>query len=126
MTRVLITGVAGFIGSNVAAELLAKGYHVVGVDNMSQGDKLNMAGFIDHPEFEIHYVDIRDEAAVKAAAKGCKKFLHLAAFKIPRYIEYRLQDFERTPSMRVQKQALIKERADLIAGSWDRETGKIR
>lgn len=50
----------------------------------------------------------------------------LAAFKIPRYIEYRLQDFERTPSMRVQKQALLKERADLIAGSWDRETGKIR
>ena len=49
-----------------------------------------------------------------------------ASFKIPRYIEYRLQDFERTPSMRVQKQALLEERADLIAGSWDRETGKIR
>jgi crotonobetaine/carnitine-CoA ligase len=51
---------------------------------------------------------------------------NLASFKVPRYIEYRMEDFERTPSMRVQKQQLTKERADLIAGSWDRETGKIR
>lgn len=50
----------------------------------------------------------------------------LAAYKIPRYVEYRSEDFERTPSMRVQKQSLLKERADLIAGCWDRETGKIR
>jgi acyl-CoA synthetase (AMP-forming)/AMP-acid ligase II len=50
----------------------------------------------------------------------------LAAYKTPRYLEYRSEDFERTPSMRVQKQGLLKERADLIAGCWDRETGKIR
>jgi carnitine-CoA ligase len=48
----------------------------------------------------------------------------LAAYKTPRYIEYRTEDFERTPSMRVQKQALLKERSDLIIGCWDRETGK--
>ena len=43
---------------------------------------------------------------------------NLAAYKIPRYIEYRLTDFERTPSMRVQKQALLKEqRRSPIAGS---------
>jgi len=50
----------------------------------------------------------------------------LAAYKIPRYIEYRNEDFERTPSMRVQKQALLKERADLIAGCWDREADAFR
>lgn len=50
----------------------------------------------------------------------------LSAYKIPRYIEYRKTDFERTPSMRVQKQALLKERDDLIKGAWDRESGKIR
>ena len=44
--KVLITGVAGFIGSNVAQALLDKGYHVVGYDNMSQGDKLNVAPFM--------------------------------------------------------------------------------
>jgi UDP-glucose 4-epimerase len=85
--KILITGVAGFIGSNVANALLAKGYHVVGVDNMSQGDKLNMLEFIDHPEFEMHYIDIRDEAALKSAARGCKKIVHLAAYKIPRYTD---------------------------------------
>jgi crotonobetaine/carnitine-CoA ligase len=45
----------------------------------------------------------------------------LSAYKVPRYIEYRTADFERTPSMRVQKQALLKEKTDLIAGCWDRE-----
>lgn len=50
---------------------------------------------------------------------------NLAAFKIPRFIEFRETDFERTPSMRVQKQALLKEKSDLRQGAWDRETGKI-
>jgi crotonobetaine/carnitine-CoA ligase len=45
----------------------------------------------------------------------------LAAFKVPRYFEYRAADFPRTPSMRVQKDALRAERPDLIAGAWDRE-----
>jgi UDP-glucose 4-epimerase len=85
--KIMITGVAGFIGSNVAQALLDKGYQVVGVDNMSQGDKLNMAPFIDHERFEMHYVDIRDEAELKAVSRGCKKMLHLAAYKIPRYTD---------------------------------------
>jgi acyl-coenzyme A synthetase/AMP-(fatty) acid ligase len=50
----------------------------------------------------------------------------LAAFKVPRYIEYRLTDFPRTPSMRIQKEALKQERADLRAGVWDRERATSR
>ncbi|MGE0212973.1 MAG: AMP-binding protein [Parvibaculaceae bacterium] len=49
---------------------------------------------------------------------------NLAAFKLPRFIEYQLDDFERTPSMRVQKQALLKAKPDLRVGAWDSETGK--
>lgn len=45
----------------------------------------------------------------------------LARYKVPRYIEYRAQDFPRTPSMRVAKDKLRKEREELISGSWDRE-----
>jgi UDP-glucose 4-epimerase len=85
--KILITGVAGFIGSNVAMALLEDGHHVVGVDNMSQGDKLNMLGFVNHPAFEMHYIDIRDEPALKSAAHGCKAIVHLAAYKIPRYTD---------------------------------------
>jgi len=49
----------------------------------------------------------------------------LAAYKLPRYLEYRTEDFERTPSMRVQKRSLT-ERADQVTGAWDRETGGFR
>ena len=37
MKNILITGVAGFIGSNLADHLLAKGYHVTGIDNLTYG-----------------------------------------------------------------------------------------
>jgi len=83
--RILITGVAGFIGSNLAQALLDRSYQVVGVDNMSQGDKLNLASFINHPAFKMHYVDIRHKDAMVRAAHGCEVIVHLAAFKIPRY-----------------------------------------
>jgi crotonobetaine/carnitine-CoA ligase len=45
----------------------------------------------------------------------------LAWYKVPRYIEYRATDFPRTPSMRVRKEVLKAERADLTEGCWDRE-----
>ena len=83
--RVLVTGVAGFIGSNLAAGLLAEGHTVIGVDNMSQGDKLNIAPFQHNDAFKMHYTDIRDEQSMLRVAEGCDSIVHLAAFKIPRY-----------------------------------------
>jgi UDP-glucose 4-epimerase len=83
--KIMVTGVAGFIGSNLAQELLRSGYEVVGVDNMSQGDPLNMADFIENPSFAMHYIDIQDREALSAAAGGCDVIVHLAAYKIPRY-----------------------------------------
>jgi crotonobetaine/carnitine-CoA ligase len=44
----------------------------------------------------------------------------LAKYKVPRYVEYRDTDFERTPSLRVRKE-LLKAQGDLVAGAWDRE-----
>ena len=49
----------------------------------------------------------------------------LAPFKVPRYIEFHPEDFERTPSMRVQKQPL-RARPDQTKGAWDRESGTWR
>jgi UDP-glucose 4-epimerase len=83
--RILVTGVAGFIGSNLAIGLLARGHTVVGVDNMSQGEKLNLAEFESHSQFEFHPIDIRERDALTAVAKGCDVIVHLAAYKIPRY-----------------------------------------
>jgi UDP-glucose 4-epimerase len=85
--KILVTGVAGFIGSNLAQALLDRNYFVVGVDNMSQGKKLNLVPLLADSSFEMHYVDVRDEAAVLKAAEDCATLIHLAAFKIPRYTD---------------------------------------
>ena len=83
--KILVTGVAGFIGSNLAQALLDKSHQVVGLDNMSQGNKFNMAGFDNHPDFSMHFEDVRDLAALIRTGEGCDVIVHLAAYKIPRY-----------------------------------------
>jgi UDP-glucose 4-epimerase len=83
--KVLVTGVAGFIGSNLAAELLRHGHEVHGLDNFSQGSELNLAAFADQHTFTLHRGDIRSTDDVRAAAAECDAIVHLAAYKIPRY-----------------------------------------
>jgi UDP-glucose 4-epimerase len=83
--RILVTGAAGFIGSNLTEELLARGHAVVGLDNLSQGSQSNLRAVETHPSFEFRQADIRDESGMQAAADGCDVIVHLAAYKIPRY-----------------------------------------
>jgi len=72
--RVLITGVAGFIGSNLARRLLAEGgYDVVGVDNLSQGRIENVPDGV-----RFTRADIRDEA-LDPLFRGIDVVFHLAA-----------------------------------------------
>lgn len=74
--KVLITGGAGFIGSNVALYFLEKGHSVVIVDNLSTGYRENIP---DSDRVEFIQGDIRDLEIVAKAAKGCDVILHLAA-----------------------------------------------
>jgi crotonobetaine/carnitine-CoA ligase len=60
-----------------------------------------------------------DELPPEEIVRHCEE--RLAPFKVPRYIEYRTGDLPRTPSMKVQKQDLKAEKADLTEGAWDRE-----
>ena len=122
--KILITGVAGFIGSNVAHALLDKGYHVVGYDNMSQGDKLNIAPFMRHPKFEMHYDDIRDEAKLKSAARGCTRLLHLAAYKIPRYTDALDTLLINSAGSENVMKAAVEEKAKVVAASTSDVYGK--
>jgi len=71
--RVLITGVAGFIGSNLAERLLGAGYKVVGIDNLAYGFKEQVPQGV-----EFHKVDIRSEEIFKIF-KGIDFIFHLAA-----------------------------------------------
>ena len=83
--KILITGAAGFIGSNLADGLLDRGHSVIGLDNLSQGFLLNIENLRSHPEFQFVEGDVRDDKLLKRTTKGCDVIIHLAAFKIPRY-----------------------------------------
>lgn len=73
--KVLVTGGAGFIGSNVAAELLARGHEVTVLDDLSTG----RAAHLDGLRVRFLRGDIRDAAAVDAAMRGQEGVCHLAA-----------------------------------------------
>lgn len=63
---VLITGVAGFLGSHLADRLLAEGYEVVGVDNLMTGDLQNLQSAGRDPHFHFQIGDVRENLAVYA------------------------------------------------------------
>ncbi|GAB5539413.1 MAG: SDR family oxidoreductase [Salibacteraceae bacterium] len=87
-SRVLVTGAAGFIGSNLVEHLLEHDNKVVGLDNFLTGKKENVGPFQSHPNFEFIEGDIRDAATCNRACKGVDYVLHQAALgSVPRSIE---------------------------------------
>jgi len=74
---VLITGGAGFIGSNLAAALLEKGYSLRILDDLSTGKRSNLA--LDNPRVELIEGDVADAALVAQVMRGCQAVVHLAA-----------------------------------------------
>lgn len=74
--KALITGGAGFIGSNLVRQLLEDGHQVTVLDNLSSGYSSNLTSFPDACFVEG---DIRDEFAVAEAIKGAEVVFHLAA-----------------------------------------------
>ncbi|MBI1894806.1 MAG: GDP-mannose 4,6-dehydratase [Candidatus Rokubacteria bacterium] len=81
MTRVFVTGVAGMIGSHLLDELLARGYDVVGIDNLSFGTLENISHNLSNPWFWFYQVDILDFERMNALAEGADVIVHLAAIK---------------------------------------------
>jgi UDP-N-acetylglucosamine/UDP-N-acetylgalactosamine 4-epimerase len=80
----LVTGVAGFIGSNLLAELLALGQTVIGLDNFSTGHRSNLDDVLagpsaQNPRLKMLEGDIRDLETCRAACNGVDYVLHHAA-----------------------------------------------
>ena len=85
MAKYLVTGVAGFIGSNLARTLLARGEEVRGVDNLSTGKQENIEDIVDRLDFR--QCDLLDLEAMRAACQGMDYVLHQAAIaSVPRSV----------------------------------------
>ena len=86
-TTILITGGAGFIGTNLCEYFLSKGYFVVCFDNFATGNKHNIAEFLVHENFKLIEGDIRNLEQCKNAVIGVDYVLHQAALgSVPRSI----------------------------------------
>lgn len=85
--RVLVTGGAGFIGSNLCEDLLNFDNEVICIDNFSTGRLENLSGFSNHHNFRLVHGDIRNLKDCEKAADGVDIILHEAALgSVPRSI----------------------------------------
>lgn len=85
---ILITGGAGFIGSNLTEYFLGLGYKVVCLDNFSTGHRYNLKDFLNNPDFKLIEGDIRNLADCNLAVEGVDYVLHQAALgSVPRSIK---------------------------------------
>lgn len=86
MAAYLVTGGAGFIGSNIVDELVRRRENVKVLDDLSSGNKNNLDGVAGKIEFIEG--DIRDFALLKKALKGCDYVIHQAALRsVPKSME---------------------------------------
>ena len=84
MTKVAVTGGAGFIGSNLTRRLLSENYEVVVVDDLSTG----LISNVDKEKTAFHQISITDPDSLKRALSGCETIFHLAARgSVPRSIK---------------------------------------
>ena len=84
MSKVAVTGGAGFIGSNLSERLLAENYEVVVVDDLSTGLLSN----VDQEKVTFHQISITNQQALSEALDGCQTIFHFAARgSVPRSIK---------------------------------------
>ena len=88
MKHILITGGAGFIGSNLTEYFLGKGYKVTCLDNFATGHRYNVEPFLDNKNYTLIEGDIRDFTTCQQAVLGVDYVLHQAALgSVPRSIK---------------------------------------
>ncbi|MDM7994259.1 MAG: SDR family oxidoreductase [Acidobacteriota bacterium] len=90
MDKMVVTGGAGFIGSNLAEHLLGLGYHVTVIDNLSTGRAQNLSGWSEKAagQFQFLQTDINETDRLRQAFQGVSCVFHLAAIpSVARSIE---------------------------------------
>ena len=85
--KILITGGAGFIGSNLCEYFINKGHQVVCLDNFATGHRHNLNAIVNHPNFKLMEGDIRNLSDCEKAVHDIDYVLHQAALgSVPRSI----------------------------------------
>jgi len=79
MSHVVVTGSAGFIGSNLVDRLLVNGHQVIGIDNFSTGQRRFLEGALANPNFKLFEIDLLNLELLKIAFKGSEAVFHLSA-----------------------------------------------
>lgn len=78
--KYIVTGCAGFIGSNFVDRLISEGHQVIGLDNFSTGQRNFLAMSLDHPSFKLIEIDLfSDEKILGDVFSGGDIVIHLAA-----------------------------------------------
>lgn len=77
--KIIVTGAAGFIGSNVVDNLLNEGYQVIGLDNFSTGSKRFIENASKNKNFKMITCDLLDKENMEDLFDGCEFVFHLAA-----------------------------------------------
>lgn len=83
--KILVTGVAGFLGSHFLDRLLDAGHTVVGIDNLSMGRLSNIQHNLANERFRFLQRDVTFQETFADIERDFDCIVHLAAFKIPRY-----------------------------------------
>jgi dTDP-L-rhamnose 4-epimerase len=144
MKKILITGGAGFIGSNLALRLVSKGYKVVVLDNLStqiHGSNPQESPLYNSVKNKVEFIeaDVRDREAVDSAIAGIDTVVHLAAetgtgqsmYAIEKYVDVNctgtgiLLDVLLNRKHDVKKVILASSRAVYGEGKYRRATGEI-
>ncbi len=121
INKILVTGVAGFLGSNLLDKLLEAGHRVVGIDNLSMGRVDNIATHLEHQAFRFLERDVTDSTTFADLDDDFDCIVHLAAFKIPRYgkaidtlkINYRGTENALEMARRVQCKCVLASTSDV-------------
>ena len=83
--RIVVTGVAGFLGSHLLDRLMRAGHHVIGIDNLSMGTLDNIRSHMLNPAFRFLERDVTEASTFEDILMEVDCVVHLAAYKIPRY-----------------------------------------